>query len=226
MDRSYYDNKESINFYSSKKGYIEKWKEEENKKKIIKAEALYSILKIAGLTDEMVAMLSATHIFEISLIDKDLIKYYDVEKYAFLAYLLRLIEAEDVKTSKYLHTLDSVTVKDCLGMMNKFLSKNPSYGVIYEAKANGLLKDNDSFIDRVDDDLTYEDLCVLLYRMATNNICHYINFNQNSEIRMFYLNNNDNNMTYLDLLDSKYVDKRYKNFMEKLDMLYDRYNKS
>mgnify|MGYP003195747922 FL=1 len=74
--------------------------------------------------------------------------------------------------------------------------------------------------------MTYEDLCVLLYRMATNNICHYIDFAQNSDIRMFYLNNNDNNMTYLDLLDSKYVDKRYKNFMEKLDMLYDRYNKS
>ena len=108
-------------------------------------------------------------------------------------------------------------------MMNGFLISTSSRDVIYDAKANGLLKDNDDFIDRADDYLTYEDLCVLLYRMATSKVYRYINIDTTFDLRLFSLNNNNNNITYFDLLDSRYVDKQYKNLLKSLQNLRDRY---
>ena len=84
---------------------------------------------------------------------------------------------------------------------------------------------NINFIDRADDDLTYEDLCVLLYRMATSKVYHYINIEtsrQTFDLKLFSLNTNNNNITYFDLLDSRYVDKRYKNVLKALQNLRDR----
>ena len=230
-DRSYYDNKESIAFYSSYKEYIDKWKDEENKKKITRAEALYSILKLIGLSDEMVEIYFKsrtveTYIIDTSLLELDWDRGEYIEDCIRIAYILDLLEPEKVNKRFYLHTLDSLTVKDCLEMMNRFLSNTSSQDVIYDAKANGLLKDNDDFIDRADDDLTYEDLCVLLYRMATSKVYHYINIEtsrQTFDLKLFSLNTNNNNITYFDLLDSRYVDKQYKNLLKSLQNLRDRY---
>ena len=262
-DRSYYDNKESIelddylesyigneiieqsdwvkeyarknnisgniNIHSTGEEYIKKWVQEGDNKKITRAEALYSILKLAGLSDEMIERYFRCCIVEIHLVDTSLLKCdWDrgeyMGDYIRIAYLLDLLEPEKARAGDYyLHTLDNLTVKDCLEMMNRFLSNTSSRDVIYDAKANGLLKDNDDFIDRADDYLTYEDLCVLLYRMATSKVYRYINIDTTFDLRLFSLNNNNNNITYFDLLDSRYVDKQYKNLLKSLQNLRDRY---
>ena len=221
----------NINIHRTGEEYIKKWVQEGDNKKITRAEALYSILKLIGLSDEMVEIYFRCCTYEIHIVETSLLKC-DWERgeymldYINVAYLLDLLEPEKVRGGDYyLHTLDSLTVKDCLEMMNEFLSKTSSQDVIYDAKANGLLKDNDDFIDRADDDLTYEDLCVLLYRMATSKVYHYINIEtsrQTFDLKLFSLNTNNNNITYFDLLDSRYVDKRYKNVLKALQNLRDR----
>ena len=185
------------------------------KRDIKKEEFIESVLKVIGLNDDMVEFYwrYGTHCYDIFFDVGGL----DLDKKIFNPAYLRIsgefgiVKGDRIsKTTVNLYPDKKITIDECLEIMNRCLNKNVSDDVIYQAKENGLIKDTDKVLSRVHRTLTYEDLCVLLYRFSVKQICYYFDISHSPRyIKIFHFPS-DKKMNYLELLESRNSDKRFK----------------
>lgn len=141
------------------------------KEKITKSECIKSILKVIGVFDEL-AKYYEEHVNFVMPVFEDL----PSEKFGYLTIAKEYGLALGEKCGKYrskIYPDRNVTLDECLSVMNKCLDKELSSNMITQAKNNGLLKDTDEILKRDDKTLSYEDFCVLLYRMFTHKRGYY-----------------------------------------------------
>lgn len=181
-------------------------------KKISKAECIQSILKTMGVTVETAEWyfrlvwhcapaFSDTSFLDYTEESEFLHTYVEMSGYFGIAKGERISPA----TLK-IYPMENITLEECLGMMNRCLVKNPSDDVIYQAKKNELIKDTDEILNREDKTLSYDDLCILLYRMLTHKIGYYFDFDRPIGVKKFFLNESKK-MKYIEYLDSKVISK-------------------
>ncbi len=127
--------------------------------------------------------------------------------YLRCAYKLRVARGFELDSQKepYFFPFRTVTLKECLTFMFRCLNKDQSVpeDIIDGAMKNGLLFDNDDFLNG--EKLSYDDFCLLLYRMLYHKKVNYVNSTQCFE----FLHDNKNE-TYIEYLDRVAEEKHQK----------------
>lgn len=174
--------------------------------KITRAECIISILRLIGLTDEIVKYCEE----HVNMCDA---KFDDSpnENYVYIDIAdVRGIALGDVisKTKKMFYPDKAVTLKECLNFMIRCLHEEKSKykidDIMVTAKEEGLLEDSDTFLEN--QTLSYDDFYLLLNRMLYHQRGYYfdwkLTFHDEGYYWMYFDDKtekyNDNYMRYID----------------------------
>ena len=179
-------------------------------KTITREEALISIMRVIGATDEKIEESSGA----------DLIAFADTETYSYFgcAWLCGIAYGEecvvDYPTDRTSHTLKNtdffffperaVTIKECLAFMIRCLqSDKTDFDLTLEkAKDIGLINDKDNFIRDPNSIIGQDDFFVLLGRMLQQKRYKYF-AEENNRIYMCGNIDTEKSMTYLEFLTQR-----------------------
>ena len=197
------------------------------KREIKKDEFIESVLKVIGLNDDMVEFYYRT-VSHSGPAFSDVGGGYDSDEkfhtssYVEMSGYFGIAKGKRIsKATLKLYPDKEITIDECLEIMNRCLNRNVSDDVIYQAKENGLIKDTDKVLSRVHRTLTYEDLCVLLYRFSVKQIGYYFDLDSPWDIRKFHFPS-DKKMNYLELLESRNSDRMFKALKRELIKMRER----